>query len=98
MVVKHLALNQATAEAYVVPLKGVNLVFAKTEKGMIGCGAFDVKALDKFDYPAAKIAAEGGITTIDDLLSGTVRETNNAGKTLGITQGMGAADALKLLQ
>ncbi|KUK69731.1 MAG: hypothetical protein XE11_2222 [Methanomicrobiales archaeon 53_19] len=36
--------NQA-AEGYVIPVGSVNIVFIKTEEGMIGCGAFDITAL-----------------------------------------------------
>ncbi len=99
MIMKHIDLGGKKAEGYVVPLNGVNLVFAKTEQGMVGCGAFDVKALDKFKYAAAKVAGPNGgpIVTLDDLLAGEIREPNEAAKAAGVKSGMHCGSALKLL-
>ena len=43
------------AEGYVIPLGPANLVAIITDIGLVGCGAFDVAALDSFSYPAAKV-------------------------------------------
>lgn len=66
---------------------------------MIGCGAFDVMALDAFKYPAAKMksATGGAIATIDDLLNGTVKEANKEAEKLGIKTGMTGKEALEHL-
>ena len=46
-------------EGFVIPIGKVNLVFARTDKGLVGCGAFDVMALEKFGYAAAKVKPKG---------------------------------------
>ena len=50
--------NGKEAEGFVIPIGKVNLVFVKNDTGMIGCGAFDVMALEKFGYAAAKVRLE----------------------------------------
>ena len=52
---EEIQLTRKTADGFVIPLGPANLVAIKTDVGMIGCGAFDVAALDSFSYPAAKI-------------------------------------------
>ncbi len=91
------SLAQGHADGYVISLGPFNLVFAVTKNGMVGCGAFDVATLDKFSYPAARVTSTSGaaIATIDDLLSGTVRETNAAARSRGITIGMTGREALE---
>jgi uncharacterized protein YunC (DUF1805 family) len=65
----------------------------------VGCGAFDVAALEKFGYPAARVRAEAGsrIATIDDLLSGAVFGTNPSAERYGVFAGMNGREALDLL-
>ena len=48
-------LSRKKADGFVIPLGPANLVAVKTDVGMVGCGAFDVAALDSFSYPAAKV-------------------------------------------
>jgi uncharacterized protein YunC (DUF1805 family) len=85
-------------EINVIPLKGVNIVLAKTQKGMIGCGVFDVMALDKWEYPAAKMKGRNGpIVTGQDLLAASVAAANESAKKLGIKEGMSGTEALAKL-
>jgi len=86
-------------EGYVIPLGPVNLVNVITDKGMVGCGAFDIVALNNFGYPAAKVKAAKGssIATIDDLLQGIVKEVNPAAEKLGLKAGITGREALDLL-
>jgi uncharacterized protein YunC (DUF1805 family) len=67
--------------------------------GMVGCGAFDVAALNNFGYPAAKVrpAQGGSIASIDDLLRGIVKEVNPAAEKLGLKVGISGREALELL-
>jgi len=99
MTQKPILLSGKQANGYVVPLGPVNLVLALTNAGMIACGAFDIMALDKFDYPAAKIRGADGkpITSIENLLAGVVREVNTAAARRGITVDMTGKTALELL-
>ena len=87
------------ADGYVIPLGPVNLVNVVTDVGMVGCGAFDVAALNNFGYPAAKVRPSQGssIATIEDLLQGIVKEVNPAAEMLGLKVGLTGREALELL-
>lgn len=95
---KNIDIDGKTAEGYVIPLGKVNLVFAIVPEGMLGCDAFDVAVLDKFDYPAAKIGSTDGspVTTLDNLFDGIVEEVNEAASKKGIKKGISGREALKL--
>ena len=93
---KKLKLAKKMADGYVIPLGPFNLVAVVSDKGMLSCGAFDVMAMDKHGYPAARVkSATGGlIATIDDLLAGTVKDANATATKLGIKVGMSGREAL----
>ena len=92
-------LTRKQGEGYVIPLGPVNLVNVITDTGMVGCGAFDIIALNNFGYPAAKVKAAKGssVATIDDLLQGIVKEVNPAAEKLGLKVGITGREALDLL-
>lgn len=92
-------LSRKLADGYVIPLGPVSLVSAVTDIGMVGCGAFDVAALNNFNYPAAKVRPAQGrsIATIEDLLQGIVKEVNPAAEELGLKVGLTGREALELL-
>lgn len=70
-----------------------------TDVEMVGCGAFDVAALNNFGYPAARVKPTRGssIVTIDDLLDGVIKDANIAATRLGIKAGISGKEALDLL-
>ena len=84
---------------YIIPIGPVNLVFAQTARGLVGCGAVDVIALEKFRIPAVKVRPSSGdsIRTIDDLLKGIVVVVNSFAKEAGVAQDMTGEEALKRL-
>ena len=90
------SLPHKQADGYTIPLGPFNLVVVATDKGMVSCGAFDVVAMDKYNYPAARVRSTTGgpIVTTDDLLAGVVKDANAAAGKLGITSGMSGKDAL----
>ncbi|MDD1727800.1 MAG: DUF1805 domain-containing protein [Methanospirillum sp.] len=90
------SLGGKTFTGHVIPIGPVNLVFALGEKGLVGCGAVDVLALDKFHIPAAKVrpVSTPSVSSIDELLTGEIVSVNQAGTGLGITIGMSGKDAL----
>jgi uncharacterized protein YunC (DUF1805 family) len=92
-------LTRKVAEGFIIPLGPANLVAIKTDVGMIGCGAFDVAALDSFSYPAAKVRPSIGPSVVDtdDLLKGIVKEANRSAMGRGIKNGMTGRAALELL-
>jgi len=87
------------ARGYVIPLGPVNLVVVVTDKGMVGCGAIDVAALNSFGYPAARVrpAKGGSISSIEDLLAGIIKEANPAAEKMGVNVGQTGREALDLL-
>jgi len=97
MIHEKVQLSNKQADGYVIPLGPVNLVNVVTDVGMVGCGAFDVAALDNFGYPAARVKAITGssISTIDDLLAGAVKDANAAAIKLGVKVGMSGREALE---
>lgn len=92
-------LTRKVAEGFIIPLGPVNLVAVKTDVGLVGCGAFDVAALDSFSYPAAKVRPSLGpsIEDIDDIMKGIIKEANRAALGRGIKNGMTGRQALELL-
>ncbi len=92
-------LTRKQADGYVILLGTINLVSVVTDVGMVGCGAFDVAALNNFGYPAAKVRPSRGssIATIDDLMEGLVKEVNPAAEKLGLKVGITGKEALDLL-
>jgi len=92
-------LSQKVADGYIIPLGPANLVAIITDIGLVGCGAFDVAALDSFSYPAAKVRPAIGpsIVNTNDILTGIVKETNRSAMGRGIINGMTGKQALELL-
>ena len=95
----NIQLTRKVAKGFIISLGPANLVAIKTDVGMIGCGAFDVAALDSFSYPAVKVRPSIGpsIVDTDDLLKGIVKEANRSAMGRGIKNGMTGRAALELL-
>ncbi len=89
-------LTNKDAKGYVIPLGPANLVAVITDIGMVGCGAFDVAALDSFSFPAARVRPSSGpsIVNVDDILTGIVKEANRSAMGRGIKTGMTGRQAL----
>lgn len=89
-------LGGKSARGFVYPIGPVNLVAVVTDTGMVGCGAFDVAALEKFGYPAARVGPSSGpsITSIPDLLAGIVKDANGPAQARGVKPGMTGREAL----
>lgn len=92
-------LRNSEGKGFVIALGSVNLVGVVAARGMVGCGAIDVAALDRFGYPAARVRPCSGpsISTVADLLGGIVKDANNAAQQLGIIPGMSGKEALDIL-
>lgn len=99
MIHEKIQLTRKQADGYVISLGKVNLVNVVTDVGMVGCGAFDVNALDKFDYPAARVKPSKGnyVVSVEDLLEGIVKDANEAATKIGIKAGMSGREALEKL-
>lgn len=96
MTAEHVTINGKKIEGHVIPIGSVNLVFAKAENGLVGCGAIDVIALEKFQISAAKVRpiSSPSVRTLDELLTGEIVAVNQFAQTKGITIGMSGKDAL----
>jgi uncharacterized protein YunC (DUF1805 family) len=96
MIHEKVQLTNKEADGYVISLGPFNLVSVNTDVGMVGCGAFDVAALDSLSYPAARVkSTKGGlIATIEDLLEGEVKDANEEAVKLGVAKGMSGREAL----
>ncbi len=83
-------------ELVALPIGPVNLVYARTARGLLACGAIDPAAVEKFGIAAARVRPTRGssIGSLDDLLAGEVREANPAAQALGIQPGMTGRAAL----
>ena len=92
-------LRNSEGKGFVIAIGPVNLVGVVAARGLLGCGAFDVTALEKFGYAAARVRPSGGpsITTISDLLEGIVKDANADARGLGVAVGMTGKEALDLL-
>ncbi len=96
MAAESFTLGGKTYEGHVIPIGPVNLVFARAENGLVGCGAIDVIALEKFQIAAAKVrpVSTPSVSTIDELLTGEIVAVNQFAQKTGITIGMSGKDAL----
>ena len=83
-----------SVDAYCLELGSANLFFVKTFSGIVGCGFFDLAAFEKFGIPAAKVT---GISTIEDLLKGSVSEATPAAVLRGVNPGMSGEEAVRIL-
>ena len=99
MIYEKVKLKNKQADGFVIPLGSLNLVGVITDIGMVGCGAFDVAALDNFSYPAVRVKSAKGsaIATIEDLLEGIVKDANAGAAKLGVRAGMTGKEALDLM-
>jgi len=99
MIQEKVPYKDGEAEGYVIPLGPANLVVVVAKRGMVGCGAFDVVALEKFGYPAARVkpTRDSSIATLEDLLLGEIKDANAAAAKLGVKVGMSGKEALDLL-
>lgn len=97
MIQEKIQLLQGEAMGYSAPCGPFNVLFATTGKGMIACGAFDVTALENFNFAAVKMKKEGGIKTIAGLLDAKAVLVNNLAKDRGVVEGMSGRDALEKL-
>jgi len=96
---EQIRLKDGVARGFVIPLGPFNLVGAVAPRGIVGCGAIDVQALERFGYPAARVKPTGGdsIAGIGDLLAGEIKEVNPSAAKLGVIVGMSGKRGLELL-
>ncbi|MDH7594118.1 MAG: DUF1805 domain-containing protein [Methanomicrobiales archaeon] len=89
------SIGEKRARGYAIPLGPVNLVAIVTKYGVLGCGAIDTAALERFGVPAVRVSGREGrlISTTRDLLEGVVSGVNKDAAAKGIRTGMSGMDA-----
>lgn len=93
------SIGEKRARGYTIPLGPVNIVMVIMERGILGCGAIDTEALEKFGIPAVRVTGREGrlIATTRDLLEGVVSGVNQGAAERGVRTGMSGKDAAMLL-
>lgn len=92
-------LTNMQVDGSAISLGALRLVNVVTDTLMVGCGAFDVMALDNFGYPAARVKSTtgSGIATIENLLSSIVKYATAGAIKRGVKIGMTGREALDLI-
>jgi uncharacterized protein YunC (DUF1805 family) len=88
-------LSEQKAVGYQVSLGPVNLVMALADAGLVGCGALDIKGMEKLGIAAARVS---GVATVDDLLAAEINFVNELAQRKGVHIGMTGRQALEKLQ
>ncbi len=89
-----IALKNGDARGASLDLGPVKMVYARKSGGFLGCGIFDVAVLDRFGVAAANVR---GVSTVEDLLAGSVSRVNDAAAAKGVRVGMTGREALELM-
>jgi len=86
-------------EGICVKWTGFNILMITGSKGFIACPAIDIDACEGFGKAAALVesSADNPIGTLDRLCQRKITKVNNPARDLGITEGMIAKDAFKLI-
>ncbi|MBN1456755.1 MAG: DUF1805 domain-containing protein [Sedimentisphaerales bacterium] len=86
-------------EGVCVKWTGFSILMVTGSKGFIACPAIDVDACEGFAKAAALVesSADNPIGTLDRLCQRKITKANSLAKDLGITEGMIAKDAFKLI-
>ena len=83
-----------TAVGVEIPLPKAPLILAKGESGFVMCGYLNVEAADKLGVAAAVVK---GVSSVVDLLKGSVVAVSRAAQKKGIKVGMSGMEALIVL-
>ena len=68
-------------------------------KGMVGCGAFDAKLMEKHEQVIATIhgSIEHPLITCEDLLEAKIMEVTKLAREFGVKEGITGKEAVELL-
>lgn len=71
------------------------LILLKADKGFVMCGYLNIQAAEKLGDAACIVT---GVKTIEDALNSKIVALTSKAKALGISEGMSAREALKLMK
>ena len=84
-----------TFKADLIELVKGKLLLIQGEKGMLGCGYFNVETADKLATPLAVVT---GVSTFDDMLNAKVVKVSRAAADAGVTIGISGKEALLIMK
>ncbi len=91
---KKIRVGKKYIEALCLNLQSKNLILIKGRRGYIMCGYLNMKAAQKFQDAAVKIA---GISSIEEALTASVHSCTASARRLGIAKGQPVRDVLKII-
>lgn len=95
--VKEMADGKATGVS--VKFDGGQFCFIATNRGILGCGIFDIEVFDEVNYIGAlcKGTIEKSYIEPEDLLDGRVSLVSKKAREIGIAEGMIGKEVLEIL-
>jgi len=89
-----ISINGKELEAISAKTEHSVILLIKAEKGILGCGYFNVEAANKLGDALAIVT---GVKTFDDMLKAKVVKVSDKAKALGIEEGISGKEALEIL-
>ena len=99
IITKSYQTRNGLVEGVQVKWSGFNILLAAGKKGFLGCGVFDLEALERFGLPAAipESTSENPIGTLERFAGRKIMKVNAKAEALGIKVGMDVRDAFELI-
>jgi len=96
---KELQTRNGKVEGAQVKWPGFNILLFAGTKGFLGCGVFDLDALDNFGVACAIVEStpQNPIGTLERFTARKIARVNAKAKALGINIGMDVLEALNIL-
>ena len=70
------------------------LLVIRGEKGILGCGYFNMNVAEKIDEALAIVR---GVQSVEDMLEGEVKKASPAAQALGVNPGMTGRQAMQIM-
>ena len=89
----------ADAQGIEASWEGGQWVAIICSKGMVGCGAFDVKLMDEHEQVIAVAhgSVDNHLITCEDLLEAKIQDITKLARDLGVKEGMTGKEAMEVL-
>lgn len=96
---KEVQTKNGKVEGCQVKWPGFNILLFAGTKGFLGCGVFDLDALDKFGVACAIVEStpQNPIGTLERFTTRKIAKANAKARALGINIGMDSTEALNIL-
>ncbi|MBN1794329.1 MAG: DUF1805 domain-containing protein [Candidatus Omnitrophica bacterium] len=74
-----------------------SLLILTAPKGFLGCGIFDLDAVERFGFACGIVEStpDNPIGTLERMIGRKVVRINQKARSLGVTEGMGALEAIE---